>query len=143
MPHANSTVRGTAILYSYLQIATFVLIAFCLGHWCVVQHDRSARTWDEIVARLQPDLRKAAPGTSFAVAIDRLFSGDAIEAQAKSARGRRTMFHNAGVMLEMAEYAERNGGTETAPLIASLRSHAWAIRLATAKDALGMGRKAA
>jgi hypothetical protein len=47
------------------------------------------------------------------------------------------MFHDAGVMLEMAEYAERNGGPEVASLVASLRDHALAIRLATAKSAVG------
>jgi hypothetical protein len=134
MPRANSTVRGTAIPYSCVQIAIFVVTAGYLGYWAAEQRTRSARSWDEIAARLQPDLRRAALGTSLAVTVDRLFSREEIEAQARSAHGRRTMFHNAGVMLEMAEYAERYGGTEIAPLIASLRSHAWAIRLATAKS---------
>jgi hypothetical protein len=100
-------------------------------------HRRNRRSWAALVARLQPGLGGAAPGTNLVVAIDRIFSRDEIETRAKSAHGRESMFHDAGVMLEMAEYAERNGGPEVASLVASLRDHALAIRLATAKSAVG------
>lgn len=140
---ADSQVRGTAILYSYLQAATFALIATYLAHWCAVQHSRLASSWDAIVARLQPELAGAAPGTNLAAAIDRLFSREEIETRTQNAHGRRTLFRNAGVMLEMAEYAERNGGAEVAPIVASLRSHALAIRMATAKSMLSIPRRAA
>ena len=48
------------------------------------------------------------------------------------------MFREAGVMLEMADYAERNGGAEVAPLVARLRSHAMAIRVETLKRTAGV-----
>ena len=69
---------------------------------------------------------------------------DAIEQRAGNARGRRTLFGAAGAMMEMADYAERNGGAETAPAAANLRGDATAIRIATAKDFVRrlMGRRA-
>jgi len=38
------------------------------------------------------------------------------------------MFRDAGAMMEMAEYAERNGAAEVAASAASLRNNATAIR---------------
>jgi hypothetical protein len=46
------------------------------------------------------------------------------------------MFREAGVMMEMADYAERNGGAESAPVVATLRSHAGAIRMGILKRLL-------
>lgn len=44
------------------------------------------------------------------------------------------LFRAAGAMMEMADYAERNGGEAIRPVAANLRSHATAIRIVTARD---------
>jgi hypothetical protein len=71
--------------------------------------------------------------------MDRYFTSEEIAKRAQTTSGRRTMFHEAGVMLEMADYAERHGGSEVAPLVARLRSHAMAIRVKTLKAWMKLG----
>jgi hypothetical protein len=80
-------------------------------------------------------LGKAAKSSEVAADLDKSFTNEAIERRARSAQGRREMYRNAGAMMEMADYAERSSEEATAPAVASLRSHAVAIRTATAKDA--------
>ena len=113
--------------------------AFCF-RGCLPRHSkgRAASAQPAIVGRdggeAAAEARRLSACTNLIAAIDRIFSREEIEKCAKSAHGRRTMFHEAGVMLEMADYAERNGGAEVAPLVASLRSRALGIRLAMAKS---------
>jgi len=130
----NSRVRGAAILFSGLQLAIFVLIALYLLKRVAALHQRNRRLWAEIVESLLPGL--GAKQDDSAAEIDRRFTNGAIEGRAASAQGRRQMFDEAGVMMEMADYAERNGGVATAPAVASVRNHAAAIRIATAKSLL-------
>ena len=84
--------------------------------------------------KLRPGLGKVAASAQAAEELDRSFSKEVIDRRAGSREGRREMFQGAGAMMEMADYAERNGDKEVAPLIANLRSHAMAIRIETAKD---------
>src|SRR5581483_6250780 len=73
--------------------------------------------------------------------IDRQFSNKVVEERARSGEGRRQMFREAGVMLQMADYAERNGASTVAPVVASLRAHALAIRVEIALSSVGLGRQ--
>jgi hypothetical protein len=91
------------------------------------------------VAKLRLSLSEATSNADVAAEMDRYFTSEAIAKRAQSAHGRRTMFREAGVMLEMADYAERNGGAEVAPLVARLRSHATAIRVGTLKARMRLG----
>jgi hypothetical protein len=99
-------------------------------------HQRNRRSWGAIVEKLRPGLGKAAKSAEVAADLDKSFTNEAIERRARSAQGRREMYRGAGAMMEMADYAEQNGGAETGPVVGSLRSHALAIRMATAKDAI-------
>ncbi|MGA8668931.1 MAG: hypothetical protein WB679_03615 [Terracidiphilus sp.] len=125
------------ILDSYLQIALFVSIAVYLGQWIAELHRRNARSWDAMVARLRLNSSKGGSSADLAAEMDRCFTSEEIAKRALTAQGRRAMFREAGVMLEMADYAERNGGAEIAPLVARLRSHALAIRMGTLKKRAG------
>jgi hypothetical protein len=60
--------------------------------------------------------------------------GEAVAQPVRGHRNRRMMFRRAGAMMEMADYAERNGGAAIQPLGDDLRDHAAAIRIATARD---------
>jgi hypothetical protein len=73
--------------------------------------------------------------------MDRRFTGDAIARLVSDGRGRRRMFRDAGAMMEMADYAERNGDAANAPVVANLRSHAMAIRVATMRDAFPLAAR--
>jgi len=88
---------------------------------------RDAQTWAELVARLEP-------GWNVEQLDECLDDQDCAPArrweQFHGARGLYVMFRNAGVMLEMAEYAIRNGcGSVDRGLLAELRSDAMQIRV--------------
>ena len=91
-----------------------------------------------MVARLRSSFSTCESTADLAAEMDRYFTSEVIARRAQTRRGRRTMFREAGVMLEMADYAERNGGAEVAPLVARLRSHAMAIRVETLKRTAGI-----
>jgi len=83
------------------------------------------------------EFQQGGSSADLAAEMDRHFTSEEIARRALTAQGRRTMFREAGVMLEMADYAERNGGAEVAPLVARLRSHALTIRMGTLKKRVG------
>jgi hypothetical protein len=91
-----------------------------------------------MVARLRLSFSTGESSADLAAEMDRYFTSEEIARRAQTMHGRRTMFREAGVMLEMADYAERNGGAEVAPLVARLRSHAMAIRVETLKRTAGI-----
>jgi hypothetical protein len=127
------------ILFAILQLAVFLLIA---GYLCRVGagvHRRNERSWSDIVLRLVPG-SGADPGADTAAKIDRCFSRAEIETRASTTQGLRRLFRDAGLMLEMADYAERHGGIEVRALVASLRSHAMAIRVGVVMRLLSRGK---
>jgi CRP-like cAMP-binding protein len=65
-------------------------------------------------------------------ALDSCFSAEEIERRVATREGRGQMFREAGVMLEMADYAENSGEPEVATVVARVRAHAFAIRVETA-----------
>ncbi len=117
-------------------IRFFVLVFAYLVVRRVELHRRNRRSWGAIVEKLRPGLGKAAKSAEVASDMDKSFTNQAIERRARSAQSRREMYRGTGAMMEMADYAEQNGGVTTAPAVMSLRSLAVAIRIATAKDAI-------
>lgn len=87
---------------------------------------RNAQTWDQLVARLEPGWNPIQLGRC-------LESQDATPEERwerlRGARGLYVMFQNAKVMMEMADYAARNGSAIDRELLAELRSDALQIRV--------------
>lgn len=87
---------------------------------------RSAQSWDQLVARLEPGWSARQLGEC-------IRNQDATpEERWESlcgARGLYVMFQNAKVMLDMADYAARNGSSIDCDLLAELRSDALQIRV--------------
>lgn len=110
------------------------MIAAYLGSARIGLQLRNARSWDAIVKKLLVRLDLDPKGADTAAKMDERFSNQAIEQRAGSIRGRRMLFRGAGAMVEMADYAERNGGIAIRAAAANLRGHATAIRIVTAKD---------
>lgn len=100
---------------------------------------RTAPAQRAAVARLGLNRSAGVETANLAAEMDQHFTSEAIAKRAQSAHGQRRMFREAGVMLEMADYAERNGDAEVAPLVARLRSHALAIRVKTLKKRMRLG----
>jgi len=62
----------------------------------VQMHSRSHRSWEAIVARMSPEGRLAWSATGSA------------QVEAPNTISPRAAFHDAGVLMEMADFAERN-----------------------------------
>jgi hypothetical protein len=130
--------EGTTILFSGLQVAILLMVAGYLLYRRAALQRRLRTPWRTIVKKLGI----SAEETNASVAeLDKQFSNEVIEESAGTVEGRRRMFHEAGLMLEMADYAERNGSATVAPVVASLRAHAFAIRVEAALSAAGLRAK--
>jgi len=117
------------MILALLQAAVVTALIAYLYHWVVRARRRNAQTWGSLMARLRPDWNSRELS-------DPTLWGDALTASAEEkwqriegARGLCAMFQNAGVMLEMADYAARNSNTIDRELIAGLRSDAMQIRV--------------
>lgn len=109
-----------------IQMVAVTTVAIYFMRWRAAVRRRNAQTWESLVARLQPDLG-ASEGRAW-------MSGSGAAPQEQWQRihgvaGLWTMYENARVMLEMADYAARNSNRVDRELLAALRSDAMQIRV--------------
>jgi hypothetical protein len=115
-----------------LQIAAIAAVAIFLVRWRAGLRRRNAQSWDSLVTRLQPGwsahdlsvhfLSKEGLNTTPGETWERM----------QGFRGILAMYRNAGVMLEMVDYAGRNSdpsGSIDRILLETLRSDAMQIRI--------------
>jgi len=117
------------MIFTLIQIAGLAAAAFYLARWRAGVRRRNMQSWESLVARLRPDwsakdlsdhfLWKEGLNTTPEETWDRI----------KGAHGLWAMYQNAGVMLEMAEFAARNSDSVDRELVATLHSDAMQIRL--------------
>lgn len=112
-----------------LQIATIAGVALFLGRWHGGVRRRNSQTWDSLLAQLRPDWSARALSEHF-------LWKEGVDATPEDAwqrmegpKGLWVMFQNARVMLEMADYASKNGENVDRILLETLRSDAMQIRL--------------
>ena len=112
-----------------LQIAVIMIAAIGLSMWRSSMRRRNAQSWNAIVARMRPDPR------SKSLADESIWNGSMnVTPEEKwrlvrGAQGLWTIYENARVMLEMADYATRNSDSVDLELLAALRSDAMQIRV--------------
>jgi len=112
-----------------LQVGAIATLAVCLQRFRAGMRRRSAESWDSIVARLKLDCGIRRLGDQS------VWNGDLKLTPAekwqliRGAHGLWTIYENARVMLEMADYAARNSDSVDVELIATLRSDAMQIRV--------------
>jgi hypothetical protein len=112
-----------------LQIAVIMIAAIGLSMWRSSMRRRNAQSWNAIVARMRPDPR------SKSLADESIWNGSMnVTPEEKwrlvrGAQGLWTIYENARVMLEMADYAARNSASIDLELLAALRSDAMQIRV--------------
>jgi ABC-type multidrug transport system fused ATPase/permease subunit len=114
------------------QIISILLIAAVFVAWQVSVKRRNRRSWEQILARLRVDWSGHALSESFPWRPEMPLSPDETWLQIQGVRGLSVMYRNAGVMLEIADYAVRNSTAEhevDPMLIAALRSDALQIRI--------------
>jgi hypothetical protein len=111
-----------------IQVVAVSSIAIYLGRSRFRLARRSARTWESLIARLRHDW--SARGLS-----DHFLWKEGLNATPEEAweciqgaRGLWAMYQNAGVMLEMADFAAQNSDSVDQQLLETLRNDAMQIR---------------
>jgi hypothetical protein len=102
-----------------LQLAAFVLTAFYMFHRWSELRRRNRRSWQEIVSRLSP--ASACLRTDEPIDTADLW----------------TVFRDAGVMMELADYAQRHGQDFEASSIQELRMTALFLRISAVRALVG------
>jgi len=111
--------ESTAILIP-IQVAIFLLITAVMVNWFVQMHQRNSRSWEAILARMSPACRLAYTSSAPSEALRRHW-----------AQTPRAAFRDAGALMEMAEYAERNLLGEDPAKLQDIRHAALQLRLAS------------
>jgi hypothetical protein len=114
--------------FTLLSIAAITGIAMALFHWQVGMRRRNAQSWGSLIERLQPDWDRRAFRAYRLWQDGQVTSSEEKWESIGGARGLWTIYQNARVMMEMADYATRNGGPVDAELLAALRRDALHIR---------------
>lgn len=115
-----------------ISIASVTVMAAYIIYWRRNQAKRQAAGWDSIVSRLRSNSE-----FNFSDVTDRYLYSDEINAtpadvwqRIDGANGLWAMFTNAGVLMELADYATEHGQDIPEQLIEELRSDALQLRIA-------------
>jgi hypothetical protein len=112
-----------------LQIGAIVAVATYLVRWRAGLRRRNAQSWDSLVTRLQPGWSARDLSVHFLSKEGLNTTPEETWERMQRFRGIRKMYRNAGVMLEMVDYAARNCDTVDRILLETLRSDAMQIRV--------------
>lgn len=112
-----------------MESAFVAAVVICFVRWNAAARRRKAQTWESLVGRLRSDW-------SARELTEHFLWREGLDATPKEtwsrihgAYGLWAMFQNAGVMVEMAEYAARNCATVDHELLEILRNDAVQIRI--------------
>jgi hypothetical protein len=117
------------MILSLLQIATVAALAWYLGCWHRRAHRHNAQSWDSLLAQLRPDWSAHAVSDQFLWKEGLDATCDDVWQRLEGPKGLWVIFQNSRVLLEMADYADRNGEGIDRLLLENLRSDAMQIRL--------------
>jgi hypothetical protein len=112
-----------------LQIASVVGITLYLGHWRHRARQRNAQSWDALLGRLRPDWSARELSNDFLWKEGVSATPEEAWKRMEGPRGLMVMFKNAGVMLEMADFASKNSDNVDRVILETLRSDAMHIRM--------------
>ena len=116
-----------------LQIVPVAIVTIYLVRGKISLSHRNLQSWDSLLARLDPGWTASTLSDHFLSREGLNSTPDETWEHIQGARGLRAMYRNAGVMLEMADYAARNCETIDTELLAALRSDATQIRIGVLK----------
>lgn len=117
------------MLLIVLQIAAVSLVALYLGWMRLRVWQRNRQSWEGMLARLHHGWNAGALSEHFPWKEGLHVTPDENWARIRGARGLWIMYRNAGVMLEMADFAARHAGIDPA-LLETLRTDATQLRFA-------------
>lgn len=115
---------------SLLQIAVVAAIAIYLGRWRMnVRRRRNAQTWDTLLARLRPDWSARELSDHFLWKEGVSATPEDTWRRMEGPKGLWVIYQNAGVMLEMADFAAKHCEGVDRVLVETLHSDAMQIRV--------------
>jgi hypothetical protein len=112
-----------------LQIVAIAIVAVCFHSFRAGMRRRNSQSWDSIVSRLRLDSSTRRLGDQSVWNGDLNVTPEEKWRLVRGAQGLWTIYENASVMLEMADYAARNSDSVDLELLATLRSDAMQIRV--------------
>jgi hypothetical protein len=112
-----------------LQIGVIAAVAFYLVRWRSAVRRRNAQTWDSLLARLRPDWSARELSDHFLWKEEVIATPEDAWMRMEGPKGLWVMYQNARVLLEMADYADRNYSGVDRLLLETLRSDAMQIRV--------------
>jgi hypothetical protein len=115
--------------FSLLQIATVAALAWFLGLWRVRARRRNGQSWDALLLQLRPDWSARELSDQFLWKEGLNATCDDVWQRLQGPKGLWVIYQNAGVLLRMADYADRHGAGIDRLLLENLRSDAMQIRL--------------
>ena len=111
------------------QIAAIALVALYLSHWRAGVSRRNQQSWESLLARLRSDWSARELSGHFLWQEGVEIAPEEIWKRMEGPKGLWVIYQNARVMLEMADYADRNGEGVDRMVLETLRSDAMQIRL--------------
>ena len=112
-----------------LQVLIFAALVAWFIHWRSAVKRRNSQTWDSLLARLRVDWSARELSDNFLWKEGLNATPDDAWTRMEGPRGLWAIYQNAGVMIEMADFAARNCPDVDRVLVATLRSDAMQIRL--------------
>jgi hypothetical protein len=116
-----------------LQIAAVSLLGICLGKARLAIWRRNSQTWESLIARLRHDWSARNLSEHFLWKEGLNTNPEQTWERIQGARGLWAMYHNAGIMLEIADFAVQSSGNIDFALVANLRNDAVQIRACVLK----------
>lgn len=115
--------------YALVQIVILAAVATYLVFWRVRMRRRNAQSWESLLGQLRPDWSARELCDNFLWKEGINATTDDAWQRMEGPKGLWVMFQNAGVMLQMADFAAKHGGAIDPVTLATLRSDAMQIRL--------------
>lgn len=116
------------MISTLLSTAAVVVIVGLLCSWRAGMRRRNARSWDSLVARLQPDWSASELSSQSFWNVGQHSTLEEKWNLLQGVRGIWTMYENTSVMMEMADYATQNSDSVNREILDNLRNDAMQIR---------------
>jgi len=124
------------MILAIFQVAAVSLIALYFVCWRIRAHRRSHQSWEAMLVRLHHGWNAGALSEHFPWKEGLSASPDETWERIRGIHGLWAMYRNAGIMLELADFAARHIGADPA-LLNTLRSDATQIRLCALQAMFG------
>ena len=121
--------QGSRMILPIIQIVAIVAVAYYLCRWRRNVRRRNAQTWETLLAELRPDWSARELSEQFLWQEGVSTTPEDAWNRMEGPKGLWVMFKNAGVMMEMADYAAKNCEGVDQVLISTLHSDALQVRV--------------